>query len=209
MRFRKNKVWLAVDSENHPIVRNQKVLIKYQLEQDYEYWVKADSVYPLDESETCVKPVRDRTRKTVSDRKEAQASEPGNGEIIHIYTDGASSGNPGPSGIGVILRYGGHEKEISRSIGVATNNIAELEAIRAGLEAVRRKDLPVRVYTDSQYAYGLLTQGWKAKMNRERVETLREMMGGFKDLKLIKVKGHAGDPANERADRLAVEGSRM
>ena len=86
-------------------------------------------------------------------------------DCIRIYADGASSGNPGPSGIGVLLRYREHEKEISRNIGLGTNNIAELEAIRTGLLEVKNPDLPVRVYTDSGYAYGLLTLGWKARKN--------------------------------------------
>lgn len=212
MRFRRNKVWLAVDAENSPIVRDKRVLIKYQLDQDYEYWVNLESVYPLDETETPVEangssPPQKAQALTPSQVPEPKP-EPNTDEIIHIYTDGASSGNPGPSGIGVVLKYGGHEKEISRFIGTATNNIAELEAIRVGLEAVKRRDLPVRIYTDSQYAFGLLNLGWKARMNQEQVQSLRELMKGFRDVRLVKVRGHAGDPANERADRLAVEGSR-
>ena len=125
-------------------------------------------------------------------------------KTIHVYTDGASSGNPGPAGIGVFLQYGGHQKEISHYIGIATNNIAELEAIRTGLSEIRNPGLPVRVYTDSRYALGLLTQGWKPKKNQNIVKSILELMKTFKDLQFVKVEGHAGNEGNEMADRLAT-----
>jgi ribonuclease HI len=123
---------------------------------------------------------------------------------ICVFTDGASSGNPGPSGIGVVLRYGEHEKEISEFIGNATNNIAELMAIEAGLSALTSRDIPVRLFTDSNYAFGLLTQNWKPRKNRQLIESIKQKMSNFKDLKFIKVKGHSGHPENERADYLAT-----
>jgi ribonuclease HI len=125
-------------------------------------------------------------------------------DAICIFTDGASSGNPGPAGIGVLLRFGEREKEISKYIGTATNNIAELEAIRAGLNAVKNKALPVRVFTDSRYAYGVLVLGWKARKNQEIITSIKQMLSQFRDLKFIKVKGHAGIEGNERADLLAT-----
>ena len=124
---------------------------------------------------------------------------------ICIYTDGACSGNPGPAGIGVVMLYKGHRKEISRYIGLATNNIAELEAIKAGLESVRNPNLPIVLYTDSSYSLGLLTKGWKAKQNQELVQKVRLLVNRFKNLHFVKIKGHAGHPENERADRLAVQ----
>jgi ribonuclease HI len=128
----------------------------------------------------------------------------GNQKGILIYTDGASSGNPGPAGIGVVMRFGKYEKEISEYIGLATNNIAELRAIQAGLLAVKKKDLPVRIFTDSRYAYGVLALGWKAKANNEIVQSIKKTMKKFKNLEIVKVKGHAGDKGNERADFLAT-----
>jgi ribonuclease HI len=123
---------------------------------------------------------------------------------ICLFTDGATSGNPGPSGIGVLLRYGEHEKEISKYIGNATNNIAELNAIKAGLSALKQTDIPVRLFTDSNYAYGLLVLNWKPRKNQELVESIKKIMARFKDLQLIKVKGHSGHQGNERADDLAT-----
>ncbi|MFZ1955982.1 MAG: ribonuclease H, partial [Desulfobacterales bacterium] len=122
---------------------------------------------------------------------------------IHIYTDGASSGNPGPSGIGVVMQYGEKTKEISQFIGNTTNNVAELEAIRTALMELKRKNLPVRIYTDSSYAHGVLSRGWKAQKNRDLVASIRTMLAALKEVTLIKVRGHSGHEQNERADQLA------
>ncbi|MBF0259666.1 MAG: ribonuclease HI [Desulfamplus sp.] len=124
---------------------------------------------------------------------------------IIIYTDGASSGNPGPGGIGVFLKFREHEKEISESIGHTTNNIAELTAIQRALLELKRYDLPVRLYTDSSYALGILTKGWKASKNQELVADIRRLTGKFMDLRIIKTKGHSGIEGNERADKLATQ----
>ncbi|MCX5882314.1 MAG: ribonuclease HI [Deltaproteobacteria bacterium] len=206
MRFKQNKVWVAVDSEGKIQINKGKVLIKYQKEQDYEYRVHETDLLPLDTEpgEVAAKTSRKprETRKTVIASSDPPDSE--DPDCIRIYADGASSGNPGPSGIGVLLRYREHEKEISRNIGLGTNNIAELEAIRTGLLEVKNPDLPVRVYTDSGYAYGLLTLGWKAKKNTELVSNIRMLMKRFKSLTFIKVKGHSGIEGNERADKLAT-----
>ncbi len=202
MQFKKNKVWVATDGSKKLIVKNGKVLIKYQLKQDYEYWVHEQSVGPIDhgQSKKSVnkKPAQKRKGKT------KPFKEPIPHDTVCIFTDGASSGNPGPSGVGVLLKYGEHEKEISKYIGIATNNIAELEAIKTGLLELKKTDMPVRIFTDSSYAYGLLALGWKARKNQVVVKNIRETISKFKDLKLIKVKGHAGHVENERADFLAT-----
>jgi len=202
MQFKKNKVWVATDRSKKLLVKNGKVLIKYQLKQDYEYWVHERSVGPIDtgQSKKSVnkKPAQKRKGKT------KPFKEPIPHDTVCIFTDGASSGNPGPSGVGVLLKYGEHEKEISKYIGIATNNIAELEAINTGLLELKKTDMPVRIFTDSSYAYGLLALGWKARKNQALVKTIRETISKFKDLKIIKVKGHAGHAENQRADYLAT-----
>ena len=208
MRFKRNKVWMAVDAQERPLIENGKALIKYQLDQPHQYWVHPDSIKPLDEDVP--------TQKAPSGRRTARRASQNDGEpdappdatqdgAIQIYTDGACSGNPGPAGIGIVLLYKGHRKEISRYIGIATNNIAELKAIQAGLESVKNRDLPVILYTDSSYSVGLLTKGWKAKQNQELVQQVKSLVSGFNHLRVVKVKGHAGHPENERADRLAVK----
>ena len=212
MRFKKNKVWLATDRNQKPVVKNGKVLIKYQLDQDYEYWVLEKNVKPIEKSQSESKATKrkktDKTssklHKTKPEAKTVASDKNFNNDAICIYTDGASSGNPGPSGIGVVLRFGKHEKEISKYIGIATNNIAELEAIRTGLLEIKNATLPVRVFTDSSYAHGVLVLGWKARKNQDIVRSIRKTISKFEDLKIIKVKGHVGIEGNERADFLAI-----
>jgi ribonuclease HI len=210
MWFKTNKVWMAVDGSGNPITKNGKVLIKYQLKQDYEYWVNRSNVRPLDSPPPGSV---SRAKRKKRNRKRSKSGAPADSNCwkeadvegkICVFTDGAAAGNPGPAGIGVLLRYGKHEKKISKYIGTATNNIAELKAILAGLTAVKDPSKPVRLFTDSQYAFGLLVKNWKAHKNREIVDAIRKAMTRFKDLKIIKVKGHSGNEGNEMADRLAT-----
>lgn len=206
MRFRNHKVWMATDAKQTPLIENGKVLVKYQLEQPHEYWVFPASVQQVDSDESVAPTQAPKQTKRAAPKppKEKPITDEDRKKSITIHTDGACSGNPGPAGIGVVMRYQDKLKEISRHIGQGTNNIAELEAIKAGLLAVKNRTLPVILFTDSSYALGLLTQGWKAKQNTALVEEVRAIVAKFKHLRIVKVKGHAGDPDNERADRLAV-----
>jgi ribonuclease HI len=123
---------------------------------------------------------------------------------IHAWTDGACTGNPGPMGIGVVLISGKHRKEISEYLGpMGTNNIAELTAILRALESIKDRRRPIVIYSDSSYAIGLLSMGWKAKANKELVEQIRQFLRMFPDVEFVKVAGHAGVPENERCDELA------
>ena len=204
-----------MDSKGMPISKDSKVLIKYQIKQDYEYWVNKKNVRPLDSPPpTSLHPKKSKhQKKKVRKGKKAAGGTPWNEaeykDKICLFTDGASSGNPGPSGIGVLLRYGEHEKEISKYIGNATNNIAELNAIKVGLSSLKHTDIPVRLFTDSNYAYGLLGLNWKPKKNQELVGSIKKIMARFKDLQIIKVKGHSGHPGNERADYLATSAIKL
>ena len=211
MRFKENKVWMAVDQNEKPIVRNGKVLIKYQLSQEYEYWVHEHNVHPVEPSGLKDKidgPDRSnrkprKTKPAATGKKTALRMDAPGQAAICIYTDGASSGNPGPAGVGAVLKYGKKVKEISKYIGIATNNVAELKAIEAGLADLKTTEIPVRIYTDSSYVLGVLSLGWKARRNLKLVDSVKGLMKKFKDLQIIKVKGHAGHPENERADSLA------
>lgn len=207
MQFRKNKVWAALDSNGHPLTKAGKILIKYQLDQPHEYWVHANAISTLKDFTGQIKTVaRNAESNATKESRPAKrvTEEVDCNQCICLFTDGASSGNPGPSGIGILMRYGSHEKKISRYIGLATNNIAELEAIRVGLSALKNRSLPVKVFTDSSYALGLLSKGWKPKKNQELVRQIKNLMEDFSDLRFIKVKGHAGHPENECADQLAT-----
>jgi len=210
MMFKGLKVWLHVDNEQQPVVQDNKLLIKYQLDQDHEYWVPKEAVKPIDDIKLKKKvPKNKRGHQASSSPDPENLQDRYSKETIVVYTDGASSGNPGPAGIGVVLRFGSHEKEISKNIGIATNNVAELTAIKTALKAIKTTEIPVRLYSDSQYCYGLLSLGWKPKQNEKLVATIKTLMGRFKDLRILKVEAHAGIDDNERADRLARKATRQ
>lgn len=135
--------------------------------------------------------------------------------MIKLFTDGAAKGNPGPGGFGAILRYGQHEKEISRGYRLTTNNRMELLAVIAGLEAIKKPGIPVTVYSDSKYVVEAVKQGWiwgwekkdfKNKANPDLWKRYIKLHHRFKP-QFVWIRGHAGHPENERCDRLAVEAS--
>jgi ribonuclease HI len=144
------------------------------------------------------------TSRTSSAASAARGPVAAPADAIHVWTDGACSGNPGLAGIGVVIVGDGPQREISDYLGEATNNIAELTAILRGLEAVSDRKRPVIVYSDSAYSIGLLTQNWKAKKNIELVDELRVLCRQFADLRFVKVLAHSGISLNERVDQLAV-----
>jgi ribonuclease HI len=134
-------------------------------------------------------------------------------EVV-IYTDGACSGNPGPGGWGVVLRWNGTVKELHGSDPQTTNNRMELTAAIQALEALNRPS-QVRLYTDSTYVLNGITK-WVASWERNGWRTSAKKPVKNDDLwrRLVRamegheiswqwVKGHAGDEGNERADELA------
>lgn len=209
MSFKGNKVWAAADTEGKLLVEKNRVLIKYNLKQDYEYKVKLESLSPEDQAIPAQK--KSSPNKSIGDKsttgksltgKTKETPEPEN--CIRIYTDGACSGNPGPAGIGVLFIYGENQKKISKYIGKATSNIAELTAIKTALEELKRVDLPVVVYTDSNYSIGVLTKNWKPQANKALIFEIKELAARFSKLRFVKVKGHSGIKENEVADFLAT-----
>ncbi|MPV51282.1 ribonuclease HI [Pseudactinotalea sp. HY160] len=131
-----------------------------------------------------------------------------------MWTDGACKGNPGPGGWGVLMRYGGHTKELFGGEAVTTNNRMELSAVIRGLESLTRPSR-VELHIDSSYVMNGMTKwihGWKrngwrtaSKQPVKNAELWRELekLVELHDVHWTWVKGHAGDPGNERADQLA------
>src|SRR5436853_5995523 len=89
-----------------------------------------------------------------------------NGHQLVIYTDGSSRGNPGRGGFGAILMWGPKRKEISAGYRLTTNNRMELLGVITALESLTKKDIPLTIYTDSQYIVKAVQEGWLAKWVR-------------------------------------------
>lgn len=133
------------------------------------------------------------------------------GTAILCFTDGACKGNPGPAGSGAsVWLPDGRKGEASRSLGKATNNVAELTAIGMALELLDAAKVPVSargaILTDSAYAHGVLARGWKAKANQELVASVKSALERRPELALHWIAGHVGIEGNERADALANAG---
>lgn len=135
-------------------------------------------------------------------------------ERVELYTDGACKGNPGPGGWGVLLRFGGSEKELFGAEPLTTNNRMELLAVINGLEALTRAST-VRITTDSQYVKNGISSwihtwkknGWRTA-SRKPVKNIDlwqrlDALVGRHDVEWQWVKGHSGHTENERADGLA------
>ena len=137
--------------------------------------------------------------------------------VVEIYSDGACRGNPGPGGWGALLRANGAEKELWGGEAATTNNRMELTAVIRALEALKRPSR-VRIYTDSQYVQKGISEwihawkrkGWKTadKKPVKNADLWRELgaLAREHQIEWRWVKGHAGHPENERADRLANRG---
>ena len=135
---------------------------------------------------------------------------------LEIFTDGACSGNPGPGGWGAVLRYQGFEKELSGGEADTTNNRMELTAIIQALSCLK-EPCSVTLTTDSKYASDGITKGWarswqkngwkkadkKPAQNVDLWEKLLTLLDTHQ-VKIVWVKGHAGNPVNERCDKLAT-----
>lgn len=132
--------------------------------------------------------------------------------MIKIYTDGAAKGNPGPGGYGVVLKYQKHRKELSQGYKLTTNNRMELLAVIVGLEAIKQAGWDVLIYSDSKYVVDAVEKGWiwqwekKGFKKKKNIDLWKRFIPLYRKHKIqFKwLKGHAGDPENERCDYLAV-----
>lgn len=131
-----------------------------------------------------------------------------------IYTDGSSRGNPGPGGYGAILMFGNKRKEISAGYRLTTNNRMELLGVISALESLTKKNIPLTIFTDSQYIVKAVQEKWLDKWiktnfagGKKNKDLWLKFYSLSKDYKITFkwVKGHADNPHNNRCDELATE----
>ena len=133
--------------------------------------------------------------------------------MIHIYTDGASRGNPGPGGYGVVMLAGTHRKELSQGFKVTTNNRMELLSVIVALEQLKKEGSEVIVFSDSKYVVDAVEKkwvfGWEKKgfKDKKNPDLWIRFLRSFRKhtVKFVWVKGHASNKENNRCDELAVE----
>ena len=133
--------------------------------------------------------------------------------VIEVFTDGSSRGNPGPGGYGIILRSGQHYKELSAGFKHTTNNRMELLGVIVALESIKIPGSVVVVTSDSKYVVDSVSKGWvfswknknfKDKKNRDLWERFLEIYPRHR-VQFKWIRGHNSHPENERCDQLAVE----
>ncbi len=132
--------------------------------------------------------------------------------MVTIYTDGASKGNPGPGGLGVVLLYKDRKKEIAEGYRKTTNNRMELLAVIRALEALKRTGLSITIYSDSKYVVEAIEKGWvfkwekKGFKDKKNPDLWQHLLALYRqhNIKFQWVKGHADSHYNERCDELAV-----
>jgi ribonuclease HI len=132
---------------------------------------------------------------------------------IIIYTDGAARGNPGPGGYGIVMMYGSHKKEMAAGFRLTTNNRMELMAVLVALETIKKNELPVHIFSDSQYVINSVQKGWLntwiktgfkgGKKNKDLWTRYYQLSKKF-NISFTWVKGHASNQYNNRCDELAT-----
>ena len=139
---------------------------------------------------------------------------------VTVHTDGSCLGNPGPGGYGVVMRHDGRHEELSGGFRKTTNNRMEILAAIAGLEALNQR-CRVALHSDTQYVVNAIEKGWARRwqangwkrnkkeraLNPDLWERLLRLCDTH-EVEFVWVRGHAGNPGNERCDELANEGAR-
>ncbi len=136
------------------------------------------------------------------------------GHELIIYTDGSSRGNPGPGGYGAILMWGFRRKELSAGYRLTTNNRMELLGVITALESLTKKNIPLTIYTDSQYIVKAIQEGWLnnwvrtdfkgGKKNKDLWMRFHSLAKDY-NITFRWVKGHADNAFNNRCDELATQ----
>ena len=208
MRFKGEQVWVRADEAGQLVLdADGRAEMKYRETDSKSYRPSPGNLLPDPGGAPSDGPPERKRRPSGGAKapsKGASKAPSSGGSALEIWTDGACSGNPGPMGIGVVVIDGAARREKGEYLGIGTNNIAELTAIGRGIDLAGDAGRRMRVYTDSSYAIGVLSKGWKAKANQELIARLRRQLAPL-DVEFVKVAGHAGVPENERCDELARE----
>lgn len=212
-------VWAKCNVNNKLILRKGLVEIRYSPSKTAKiYRAKIENIVDSEEAGVQESSTKDsgfgsaKTR-TAEQQKNARAAAesaieglPSNAVVC--FTDGSCRGNPGPAGVGVYIQFpDGSSHKHSKFLGKATNNIAELTALGDALDIIcslpEYTSAPVVLFTDSKYAQGVLSKNWKAKANRELIQSIKSTIRTRGNIKITWVAGHAGILGNEEADTLA------
>ena len=204
-------VWVKCDQQGHVILNQGFVEIRYSEAKNVKiYRAKPENVSVGDLSavgsaKNRTEAQQERARTNAQDMLDSFEK-----NAVVCFTDGSCRKNPGPAGLGVYIEYpdGSHSAH-SVYLGEATNNIAELTALKHALDVLDTKkdydQVPVELLTDSKYAQGVLTKNWKAKANRTLIMDIKKLLQKRKNVRIHWVAGHAGISGNEKADELANE----
>jgi ribonuclease HI len=176
-----------------------------------------------EEAEDWLKGIKAPPPSTVG-RKKAEKSPEADiqyGDGVQIFTDGGALNNPGPGGYGVVLIYDGVRKELTGGYRLTTNNRMELMGCIVALRQLEQKDKPITLYSDSSYVVNGISKGWAKSWRKNgwiksdkrpalNQDLWAELLELIQDLDIVFkwVKGHAGNPFNERCDELAVGSAR-
>ena len=213
MRLRNAEVLARCDASGELVSKDGRVEVRYKPNDGRAYFASASNLKPPAgaqkiEPDSFCGPGEAVKKPSKSKKKRSSASDGApdkpEGDEVLVYADGACSGNPGPAGVGAVAMWADQMRELSEYIGEATNNIAELTGILRAVELAHELGRPLRLYTDSKYSIGVLTQGWKVKANKGLVAKVRQALDAHPDTKLFHVRGHQGVRLNEHADELAV-----
>lgn len=208
MKFKDRLVFVETDEQGELVIDGGRASMKYRPDDDRVYHPWPGNLTEVDqESDDSGKAPSRRVRAAPATKKAEGTGR--NGEAIVAYTDGACIGNPGPSALGYLVIWpDGRQAQKGEPLGHGTNNTAELTAILRVLEMLDGATAPVTIHTDSAYAIGVLTRGWKAKANQALIRTIKLALSRVEKVELRKVAGHAGVAENELVDDLARTAAR-
>lgn len=219
--FKEGEVWAEVDGDGRLVVERGRVRIRYQPQTSAKVYEAGAARVEIVEGQSAVElegagkgsgfgsagtRTAGQAAAAAAHAQEQLSAAPA--DAARAFTDGACQGNPGPAGSGaVVILPDGSRIEAGRPLGRATNNVGELDAIGLALELLDElgwpAEAPVCLYSDSEYARGVLTKSWKAKANQELIRDLKAALAKRPGVRLFWVAGHVGLEGNERADQLA------